>query len=281
MVMRNYFYTFQFSRITVVTPRSKRNDVNLITFGVLLNRREQGRGLTMTPMWKGTTLRGEEMRDTRQAFSSVNMKKDWTIGPTEVRPDDTVQVVWSATNTADDNLVSFTQEDVDKMAIGAFNILYSFLLGKFVSAFGLKVLSEFVGAAPIRAVAAVLSDPVGTLLGYEVEGPCNGLVFADEIAFTARELDSLPFERQADSSYGRPLIGRGDAETAVITRTYTIDQDHNKERCGEPPRTEVELTVRRYDEWSLKRAYWDRGAQSMRRWHPRGGSLKELARLRA
>src|SRR5262245_32658795 len=113
---------FQLSEVHCVNPRSRRvNDINLVTFGVFLNKREQGRGTAVTPMFEGNSLHGAELtegaRMNGHPYSELHMWPDWAIGPIAVQDGDTVEVIYTATNTSDSDLPTADQQKVDKIVI--------------------------------------------------------------------------------------------------------------------------------------------------------------------
>ena len=142
------------------------------------------------------------------------MRRDWIVGPTEVRDGDAVDIVVTGTNTDDDQLPTADQQKMDRLTIDAFNVYYSWLLGNFASGRGLTVVAEYFGAAG-GVLGAFLADPVGTLLGYEPQGPCNGMVFAGSVSLTSRDLEVLgvgpgsdPMGKRPDGSRDRHALVR-------------------------------------------------------------------------
>lgn len=281
------YYTFQLSRMHCIEPRSNGpDDINLITFGVLLNKREQGRGAAVIPVFRGSTIGGREITDYSAnsgygaTRSRVNMRKDWLIGPTEVRDEDGVEVVLTSTNTNDSDLPTADQQKIDRLIIDAMNIYYSWLLGQFVSGLGLKAIAGYFQTAKdaTGAAAAFFADPVGTVLGYEPKGPCNGPVFTAAIGFSARDLHDL------DWSQEDPGRNHGVAvDSATLTRTYDDADTHNTERCGPVARTEIDVTIRRWPYWAVQDAVWDGTGQrvtSVKQRYPGVTSLKAAAGIR-
>lgn len=279
------FFSFQLSRLTSFESRSRGNDINLVSFGVLVNKRDHGRFTAVTPMFKGHSLHGREISEGARAnglpYTVSGIAKNWEIGPIEVTPGDSVDIVTTLTNTGDSQLPSAHQQAVDDWTIKALNVYYSWLLGQFVSGLGLKFVSDFTGTGSdaLRGVAAFLADPIGTLLGYEKSGPCNGVVVAEALRYTDRELEALTYRPELASKQGQ--IPGLTVDRATVTNTHTAAEHHNTEGCGAPARTEVELAVRRYPYWSWRYSEWDWGEYpSVRGKFPQGGSLKELTGVR-
>ena len=222
--MKTAFYSFQLSRVHCIETRSRGNqDVTLISFGVLLNKQEQGRGTSLAPMWIGTVLEKEDIGKAATIngypTSRVNMRKNWTIGPTEVREHDRIDIVLTGTNTNESQLPTADREKFDEWTIKALNIYYSWLLGNFASGLGLGPVAEWIGP-PAAAISKFLTDPIGTVLGYEAPARCNGLVFAGSMVFTTAELDNLDYIEEEATMYD----ARIPVQTAVIRQRPTYEQ---------------------------------------------------------
>lgn len=256
--MKTYYYSFQLSRVHCIETRSRGNmDITLISFGVMLNSREQGRGTSLAPMWSGTAtggtvLRGEEISEAALAnghpTSSVNMHKNWTIGPLQIGDGDAVDILVTGTNTIESVLPSADQAVLDKWTIKALNAYYSWLLGKFASGLGLEPAMEYIAPTAGTAIAEFLNDPVGTLLGYDPPGMCNGLVFADSMHFSAAELSELEYTPETATMYSVVIP----VDRAVLSRRYTNTGYHDTGKCGPVAQTGIDVTVRRYPYWSWR-----------------------------
>jgi hypothetical protein len=276
-------FSFQLSELKCLETRSRGpNDVDLITFGVLVNKREHGRFTAVSPVFKNYSLRGKEIAEAARSsglpYEPKSIKKDWEIGPVEVNPGDSVEIVTTITNTGDANLPTADQQKMDELVIKSLNIYYSWLLGQFVSGLGLTAVQEFVGAGA-GAVASFFADPVGKILGYQKSGPCNGTVVAQVLQYSHNELQDLPYHSMLAK---RQLEVPGlTLDLATVTNLYTASENHNSEGCGAPARTEVEVSIRRYPFWSWRYFEWDWGNyNSMKRKFPEGGSLKQLVQMR-
>jgi hypothetical protein len=278
--MSTWYYTFQLSRIHCIETRSRGpNDVDLITFGALLNKRDQGHGSAVIPVFRNSTIGGEQITtySVESGFGDSRrrdrMTRSWIIGPTEVRDGDGVDIVVTATNTNDSQLPTADQQKMDRLTIDALNIYYSWLLGQFVSGLGLQVIEEYVGTGG-SAIASFLADPVGKLLGYEPHGPCNGKVLADTLSFTSRDLEHLEWDDDPIAWVTGPM------ETATVTRSYDDADTHPAENCGAVARTEIDVTIRRSPAWAMQKHNWERRVTSVRQRYPGAQSLAAAAGLR-
>jgi hypothetical protein len=281
--MSTRYYTFQLSRIHCIQNRSKLpNDIDILTFGVLLNQRDQGHGAAVVPIFRDSMLNPDEINESSRAngygptFSADHMARSWMIGPTEVRDGDGIDIVVTATNTSDSQLPTADQQKIERMELDALNVYYSWLLGEFVSSLGLSVIAEYIGSSIGQAgsaIASFLADPVGKLLGWEPQGPCNGLVLGDKISLPSRAIEALDW---APDPYP---WATGPVEMALITHSYDDSATH-PEHCGAIAQTEVDVTIRRASTWSMRKQNWQGNLGSVRQRYPGDSSLKVAAGLR-
>ncbi|MGI8713196.1 MAG: hypothetical protein ACR2NR_08450 [Solirubrobacteraceae bacterium] len=277
------FYTFQLERLAAQNIRSRTTDVDLITFGVLVNGRDQGHGSALVPIWPGTVLNAEEIMPAAAVngypHAREHMSANWEIGPLEVSDSDQIAIVYTATNTSDSQIPTADQQAVDAWTIKLVDIYYSYLLGEFASGLGLSAVTEYFGSLGGKvggAVAAFLSDPVGTALGVKPQGPCNGTVFADSKSFTGATLGQLPSTPSQETRWNVTIP----TAWSELTEHYSDEATHNKDTCGDTAQTDVTIKITRYDHWSLKFATNQSLASGLRLQFPSGGSLKELYGLR-
>ena len=276
--MKTAYYDFQLSRVHCIETRSRGNsDRTLISFGLLLNKNEQGRGTSLAPMWNGTVLEKEQISKAATTnglpVSYVNMSKSWRIGPTEVREHDRIDVVLTGTNTNESDLPTADQEKFDQWTLKALNVYYSWLLGNFVSGLGLAPVPEWIGA-PAGALAEFFSDPIAFLLGYEAPARCNGLVFAASQVFTAAELMNLDYVDEEVTVYNTRIP----AQIAVIRQRHTDAENHDTDKFGPIAQTEIDLTIRRFPYWSWQVFMPEKNRASTA--FPGAGSIRQGARLR-
>jgi hypothetical protein len=136
------------------------------------------------------------------------------------------------------------------------------------------VIAEFVGSTIGEAGGAIgsfLADPVGKLLGYEPQGPCNGLVFGANLSRSSRDLESLDW---APNPYE---WATGPVEMAVMTQSFDDSATHPAEHCGGTAHTEIDITVRRSQTWSMRRQNWRNPVTSVRQSYPSAAGLKAAA----
>jgi hypothetical protein len=286
--MSTWYYTFQLSRVHTIQTRSRQSsDVDIVTFGVLVNQRDQGYGEIISPVFRDSTLKPQELVEQARTngyggtFKKAHMDGLWIIGPTEVRDGDNVQVIVTGTNTNDSQLPTADQQKMDRLELDALNIYYSWMAGQFISALGLSSIAEYIGSqvgGAGGAIAAFFADPVGTILGYEPQGPCNGPGVGgdpdtDKIGLASRDLESL------DWAPDPVQWATGPVEMAVITKSYDDSKTHNAERCGEIARTEIDITVRRSQQWSMQKHNWQSRVRSVRQAYPGNASVKAAASL--
>jgi len=274
------FYTFQLAQIEPQTIRSRHTDIDHVTFGVLVNGRDQGHGYAVTPVFPGQALTGKVLTEGAStnglAHGGSRMSQDWKIGPLAIEDGDEVSIVYTATNLSDGGLPTADQQAFDAYTIKFLNGFYSVLLGQFVSGLGLSAVAELIGANASGAVAAFFADPVGKILGVEPAGPCNGTVFADKKAFTHASLAQLPSTAAQETSFGVTI----NSAWSELTAHYTDEQTHSHENCGDAAQTNVVIRITRYDRWSLRFSSSSTLSAGMRAHFPHGGNLTELYGLR-
>jgi hypothetical protein len=115
------------------------------------------------------------------------MSGDWQIGPLETAPSDIVDVVYTGTNVSDSGLSSLGTQKQDELEIKILNAVAKKFVGQVAGA----GLGEALGSAFSEAFDKAFSDPVGDLIGYKRQGPCNGNVFAAAVPFRGSDLDHL------------------------------------------------------------------------------------------
>jgi hypothetical protein len=216
------FYAFRFDQIEVHNPRGKIGDNDIVTFSIFVNQVERGRGAGMFPaLGPGSTGFGfsGDAPTTRAGISG-----HWVIGPIEIAPGDGISVVYSGTNTSDEELDLSQQAEIELKVLDA-------IVSGVVGAAGLGA----IGSA-VADVLGAIGDPVGKFLGFHKEGPCNGLVFSDTVQFTGSGLGDL--------AYGPPVFNNMSHATEVsFTREYTDEATHNSDVCGEIAHTNVKFSV--------------------------------------
>lgn len=276
--MKTAYYDFQLSRVHCIETRSRGNsDRTLISFGILLNKNEQGRGTSLAPMWNGTILEKELISKAATSnglpVSYVNMSKSWRIGPVEVREHDRIDVVLTGTNTNESDLPTADREKFDEWTLKALNIYYSWLLGNFVSGLGLAPVAEWIGASA-GTLTEFFTDPIAFVLGYEGPARCNGLVFVGSQVFTATELMNLEYVDGEATVFNTRIP----VQTAVIRQRYTDAEHHDTDECGAAAQTDIDLTIRRFPYWSWKIFVPEKNRASTA--FPGSSSIRQGAKLR-
>ena len=250
-----------------------------MTFGVALNKRDQGHGSAVVPMFRDSHIGGKALTEQSlgNGFGSTikreRMTKDWIIGPTEVRNGDSVDIVVAGTNTNDSQLPTADQAKMDRLTIDFLNIYYTWLVGNFVSVLGLEKVVELLGQGG-GAVAAFFADPVGRLLGWRAQGPCNGMVFAGTLSFSARELDALDWTPDPANYWTGPK------QMATVTATSTTASRTTRTSAGRSARTDIDVTIRRAPAWSMQKHNFNQRVTSVRERYGDLKSLVEAAGLR-
>jgi hypothetical protein len=255
------FYAFRLDEIDVENPRGKIPDNDIVTFSIFVNQEERGRGAGMFPDLAAgakVTAAGLVEPTTRDGISW-----HWIIGPMEIALGDGISVVYSGMNTSDDELDLSQQSQIEVKILDA-------------------IVSGVVGAASLGDIAAVVTgvlgvigDPVGKFLGFQKQGPCNGLVFSDTVAFTGAGLSDL--------QYGPPeFASMPDATEVSFTRTYTDEATHNSDVCGQIAHTIIKFSVLRLPYVSIRDYANEFGLASSQLLSkpPQAGSASLRSRLR-
>jgi hypothetical protein len=218
------YFAFRLDRIDVKFQRGKLQDVDLIVFSVLINQVGRGKKSMVANAPSGSQI-GFAFYPNYQGRHD-----DMFIGPFDIKADDSVTVVYFAMNTSNSQL-NFDQDQFDRMEIKLLDIGISAIVG--APELGL------IGAALGTALGAI-GDPVGKILGFSPEGPCNGLVFSDAIPFSGSNLGSLPFTQE------------GYFKSSAFSRSYTDAATHNSDVCGHIAETDVHFSVLKFDTISVR-----------------------------
>ncbi|MGD0127882.1 MAG: hypothetical protein ABSF46_21165 [Terriglobia bacterium] len=229
------FYAFRLDLINVKNPRGKLPDEDIVTFSVLVNQVDRGHGaglfVALVAGAKGYPVAVPPT--TRQGMSN-----DWIVGPLEIAPGDTILVVYSGTNTSDEQLDLSWQAEIEIKVLDAIASAAAGAIGGAVSSVATTVLG-------------ILGDPIGKALGYSDEGPCNGLIFSDAVSFSGSGLDSLAFHPRTES-YGVGVLQDANTEF-TFTRPYTDQTTHNSTNCGAVANYEITFSVLRVPTLSVRR----------------------------
>jgi hypothetical protein len=202
------FYAFRFDEIKVLETRAKILDDDVITFNVFVNNIERGRHARFFPSLDAGTV----------------VHPGWIIGPFELAPNDAVAVVYSGTNTSDNQLDSTQQDQIEIKILDT------------ITTAAVGAIGGPIGSV-IGSVLGLIGDPVGKFLGFEPTGPCNGPLFFKSLQFTGGGLRDIPF--QQGNGFLDTLPG---ATESHFSETLTGEATHST-ACGDTPRTEVTVSV--------------------------------------
>ena len=263
------FYAFKLGKIHVISPRGRIPDNDIVTFNVFINQIDQGHGSGFFPaLGKESTV---PVAAVKTRHRSGSMSTDWIVGPLEIAPGDLIHIVYSGTNISDSQIDLSGQAEIEIK-----------ILNKIVTA-AVGAIGGAIGSV-VGGVIGLIADPVGTILGFKPQGPCNGLVFSDTVEFSGAGLDSLVFRQpMAENGFFASLPN---ATEASFTRSYTDEAKHDSDKCGDIARTEITFSVLQVPFISV-RFYIDRFfdtdlRQGVRRLAAPGStvSLRSLLRLR-
>jgi hypothetical protein len=156
--------------------------------------------------------------------------------------------MYSGTNTSDSQLPN---DQVVKIEIAILDELLTV---------GTKTILDSLADEVNKALRAI-GDPVGSILGFKPEGPCNGTVFSDAVLFPSDSLANLSFADHGSDNFvpdGPDVTSTGAKATIFLkpdTGTYTDEATHNSDICGHIAETRVQFTIYRLDEGVSLRAY--------------------------
>lgn len=250
------FYEFRFEKFQVFHKRGIINDQDLVTFTVMVNRIDRGHGSVLFPVVTSNSVHSvDDIADTgAQAYppgNRLNMTKDWTTGPFEIAPNDEVIVIYTGTNTSDSSLSSLPHQEQDELELEILNQIAK----KGVALVAGVGLGEELGNLFSQAFREIFENPVGDLIGYSRQGPCNGPVFSDARRFSGNDLDNLnaqllPYTRPDSAFYS----GSGSYRNPGVryTHHYTDEATHDSAICGHFADTDVTFSLFRLPYLSVK-----------------------------
>lgn len=217
-------FAFRLDMLHVLVKRGVLTDSDVVTFAVLVNKRERGAGAGLFPaLANGSQVPTAAVTMTSRRGSALK----WIIGPFELQPDDVVDVIYTVTNTSDSQI---SDQDAERLQLKIMDVILITAIG---------AIGGPIGAA-VGTVLGAITDPVATFLGWEPRGPCNGLVLADSLAFTGAALGQLDF---GPASVTNSFNSLPHAMEFSMTKAYTDEATHNTEICGEVARTEMVVSV--------------------------------------
>jgi hypothetical protein len=249
------FYEFRFEEFQAIHKRGNVLDDDLITFTILINQVDRGHGSGLfVSVYTNSFHSTDDFSFLTSVYAhpaghTLNMGEDWTAGPFEIAPADDIIIIYTGVNTSDSSLANSPAQE--RLELDILNQVAKKGIG-LVAGVGLGVeLGELFS----DAFNELIADPVGDLLDWHANGPCNGLVFSDAVRFSGRELDDLamgplthtlnPRTSYAQTAnYGCPGIR--------FTKRYTDAASHNTDICGHVAETDVTFSLFRLPYVSVK-----------------------------
>jgi len=252
------FYAFRLDNIDVKYQRGKIPDQDVVTFNVFSNKIDRGYGAAVyNDLVSGANIPAAAVAPK----TSANMTTQWIVSPMEIAPADVVTIVYSGTNVSDWQLGTAAEQRQDQIEIQLLD----------------KVTVAVLNATGVGAVVSVLGglitsalDPIGRLLGFQSQGPCNGLVFSDAVSFTGAEIAALRFG--PPDSQQHLYNSWPDSLEASFTRSYTDEATHNTNICGHIAETDVTFSVLQVAAVSVK--YY---MSLFHRYQPLSNGLRQFA----
>ena len=166
-------------------------------------------------------------------------------------PTDQVVVAYTGTNTSDSALSSLDHQEQDELELKILNKIAKTFVGiAFRAGFG-----DQLGSAFSDAFNEIFEDPVGDLIGYERQGPCNGPVFTGAIPFRGTDIDHLgvaPLTYTLYPGTARPNIVTSKYPGIRFARTHTDEASHDTNICGHIAVTDVTFSIFRLPFISLR-----------------------------
>jgi hypothetical protein len=245
------FYEFRFERFQVLHKRGIINDQDLVTFTILINGMDRGHGSVLFSVVSSNSVHSvddiaaDSWYRAYPAGNTLNMTSGWVTGPFEIAPDDDVVVIFTGTNTSDSSLSSLPHQDEDELELKILNQIAK----KGVALVSGVGLGEELGNLFSEAFEKIFEDPVGDLIGYSRQGPCNGPVFSDAIRFTGHDLDHLDAQQLSPNP---PATGSYRNPGVRFTRHYTDEATHDESICGHFADTDVTWALFRSPYVSVK-----------------------------
>jgi hypothetical protein len=219
------FYDFSLDNIHVKHRRGNIPDNDVVTFTITVNQLDRGHGTAVFPSMSASV--DGVPASAVPPNNRVNMGASWGIGPLEIAPGDIVHVIYTGTNISDEQLTSLSTKQQDEIELRILSAISTSAVAAITG--GLGLVSEAIAGA-----IGAIGDPVGKFLGFKAQGPCNGPVFSDAVAFSGSALDNLPMV-QPTTPKGVPAIS--------FTRTHTDEATHDKDKCGDIAETDITFSV--------------------------------------
>jgi hypothetical protein len=251
------FYIFRFEKLFVKHKRGNVPDDDVVTFAVMINQTDRGHATGFFPaMATNTTVTTDDIApEGWLAFPARNATRNttasWQVGPLETDPGDDVSLVCTGFNTSDSGLSSLGTQKQDELEIKILNIVAKKFVGLILGAgFG-----DDIGSALSEAFNDYFEDPIGDLIGYKRQGPCNGPVFVGAERFHGSDLDGLAaaplwYTLYPGTPYPKNVVS--EFPGTRLTFTYTDEASHDTNVCGHVAETDVTFSICRVPFISLR-----------------------------
>src|SRR3989442_5764931 len=180
-------YAFRLDRMHVKFQRSKKGDLDIVTFGVTVGNREIGPLTWLTGAGSGDTVQFSAHKPQpplpgrREIFYAPRklIYTRWGVGPIDISDDDIINVMYGIVNVSDSKEGRPNEKERLQIALAT----WGGLVGVAAAVSGGPV-GAIVGAviAGIAGLAAVLIEI------FDNEENCNGVDGADKIPITRAQL---------------------------------------------------------------------------------------------
>ena len=258
-------FGFRLQTLKTISIRSRHTDDDVITFGVVVNEKARGQCSGRSPAWGGGII---DMAFVPATIGNGSWDREFVVGPFDIEPEDTIRVFYSVTNIGDTQL---PDPDMEKYQIEIMDKMLAAAVGALLGPAGLAlgVIGETLATA-----LGLVSSPVAAVLGWEPNGPCNGVVLAGTVELTGTGLASLDY-------VDRPSFTSGLApKSSKITRHYDDQATHNTEKCGAIAQTDLTFEVLKFPAAVSLRTYALRPRrgipqlrEGIRQLRPEGGAV--------
>jgi hypothetical protein len=234
------FYIFQLDKLLIKHRRGNIPDDDVVTFSVFVNRLDSGNGSGVFVAMVDNTTASTTLDHTVDGFTSYpvtrgyNISRNWAVGPLEIDSKDIVGIVYTGTNISDSqlDLASQKQDEIELKIVDYIAKKYVELIA------GLEFGSDLASGIS-EAFDQAFKDPVGDLIGYSRQGPCDGPVFSGVVSFGRNELDQYHYlPPPAHYTLPAPPLSY-----ASFTNSYTDAATHDSKVCGSEAETDVTFSV--------------------------------------